>query len=58
MLTTPRRRHYSPRPERVSVDWPSCWRIAVAIVVLSFVMTIVLWFAFLILGAGLAAVVS
>ena len=40
--TTERRRRYAPRPERVSIDWMSCWRIAFLVVILSLVLAVLL----------------
>ena len=37
--TTERRRRYAPRPERVSIDWMSCWRIALVVMVLQLIVT-------------------
>ena len=52
--TTERRRRYAPRPERVSIDWMSCWRIAFLVVILSLVLAVLLHalaLSFLIFGA-------
>jgi hypothetical protein len=51
-MTEPRRtRRYAPRPEKISLDWPSAFKIAVAVVMLSVVLQLIVWAVF---GAGLA----
>ena len=50
-MTTPRTRRYSPRPEAIRLDWPSAFKVAVAVVLLSVVLQLMVWATF---GAGLA----
>lgn len=50
-MTDQRRRRYAPRPETIRMDWTSAFKVAIAVVLLSVVLQLMVWMLF---GAGLA----
>lgn len=44
--TSPRQKRYAPRPERISLDWGSAFKVAIAVVLLLAVLQILAWMFF------------